>query len=533
MHTKDQQPFFCHGHRGEVGILDIDLCRRECAGDAGESARTVVVLDHQNLILDDQGPVGLKDGDSAAGVAHDHSDDGMIDRVGNGQSIDIDLFHREGVADLDQCAGLVCNEDGELFDDSDGFHNVTIMARGPTPVDANPISQVGTKPAMIRPAVAFMEILIVGAGIGGMTLAALLKQRGIGCTVIDRSTDLSRTGHALSLYPMGSRVLHGLGVFEEFEKRSAPFRLYDVHNGSGDLLHRFDMSPVSREFGYTGQILRNELIDVLRGAAPDVPLQMGLGLEYLDQQAGEVRVRFSDGAIRAFDAVIGADGIHSKTRRIIFGDEPDDETGWGLWAWWTAGDLPRDTVQEFWGRGRFLGIYPTPTLVGAVAAGPRALLAPEIVESNGLIVREVFSAMGGTAADVIAGFPARTDGLAYWNFHDYRSRRWVQQRVALLGDSACSFLPTAGVGASMAMESAAVMADELSRTNSALLPQSLALYEKRRRHRVESAQDDARKLAAWMATESVPLVWTRDHFMKTASAETLVGSIAASMRDPI
>jgi 2-polyprenyl-6-methoxyphenol hydroxylase-like FAD-dependent oxidoreductase len=378
-----------------------------------------------------------------------------------------------------------------------------------------------------------MEILIVGAGIGGMALAALLRQRGIGCVVIDRAADFSRKGYALSLYPMGSRVLHGLGVFEEFRKRSSPFHSYEVHNGSGDLLHRFDMKPVSEEFGYTGQILREELIEILRSAAPDVPLRMGLGLEHLDQGSEKVRVRFSDGTKSAFDGVIGADGIHSKTRRIVFGDEPDEETGWGLWAWWTDCELPRDTVQEFWGRGRFLGAYPTPTLIGAVAAGPRDLLSPETIGTNGLRVRELFSSMGGAAAEVVAGFPANAEGLSYWNFHDHRTRRWVHQRVALLGDATCAFLPTAGVGASMAMESAAVLADELSRTDGTYLPHSLQLYEKRRRHRVEAAQDDSRKLAAWMATELVPLVWTRDHFMKTATAETLVQSIAASLKDPI
>ncbi len=378
-----------------------------------------------------------------------------------------------------------------------------------------------------------MDILIVGAGIGGLALAALLKQRGIKCRVVERSGSLEHAGYMLTLYPMGNRVLHGLGKFEEFVKRSSSFKTYEVHNGQGDLLHRFDVSVIGSEFGYTGQLLRKDLLEILRSAAPDVPLRMGTGLEHLEQRDGRVNVRFSDGSTGVFDAVVGADGIHSKTRRIIFGEEPDHETGWGLWVWWSGVDLPRDTVREYWGKGRFVGLYPTPSVVGAVAAGPRHLLGPDVIDGDGLRVRELFSGMGGGAAEIMNGFPAKTDDLFFWNLSDYRTHRWTSGRIALLGDSACAFLPTAGVGASMALESAAVMADELTRTDARFIPQAFTLYEKRRRKRAELAQEDSRKLAVWMLADSAPLVWTRDQFMKVATMDSLVRNISHSLGEPI
>lgn len=378
-----------------------------------------------------------------------------------------------------------------------------------------------------------MNILIVGAGIGGMALAALLRQRGISCSLVDRAENLGGAGYVLALYPMGSRVLHGLGVFPEFRRCSSPFNTYEVHNGQGELLHRFDMAGMVKESGYTGQILRKDLLEILRSAAPDVPLRMGLGLEHLEQKDGRVHVRFTDGSVGEYDAVVGADGIHSRTRRILFGSEPDHETGWGLWLWWTKSEISRDTIREYWGKGRFVGLYPTPSMIGAVAAGPRSLLAPEVLDGNGLKVREVFSAMGGGAADVMSTFPATTDDLFFWNLNDFRSHRWASGRIALLGDAACAFLPTAGVGASMALESAAVMADELTRTDTEFLPRAFALYEKRRKHRAEMAQDDSRKLAVWMSAESAPLVWTRDQFMKLATIESFAKNIATSLIEPI
>lgn len=378
-----------------------------------------------------------------------------------------------------------------------------------------------------------MEILIIGAGMGGLALAALLRQRGIGCTVVDRASDFTQAGYMLTLYPMGARVLHGLGIFDEFERRSAPYRAYEIYNGQSELLHRFDLTPISEDYGYTGQLLRSDLLDILRMAAPDVPLKMGLSLEHIEIAEDRVNVRFGDGTTGSYDALIGADGIHSKTRRIIFGEDAEQETGWGLWVWWTKHVIPNDTVREYWGKGRFVGTYPTPNTTGAVAAGPKDLIEPDAVGSNGLRVRELFSSLGGEAAEIIETFPAKTDGLLFRSFADYRSRRWIYKRVALLGDAACAFLPTAGVGASMALESAAVMADELSRANAAMIPQALRLYEKRRRARVEAAQDDSRKLAAWMATDSAPLIWTRDYFLRHAHAESMIENIAKSLREPI
>jgi len=379
-----------------------------------------------------------------------------------------------------------------------------------------------------------MKILIAGAGIGGMALAALLRQRGIEASLIDRAPSFGHAGYMLTLYPIGSRVLHGLGLFDDFVSRSADFRYYEVNNGQGELLHRFDMSVISDRFGYTGQILRSDLLEILHSAVRDTPLRMGISLTDLRQRDGKVHVTLSDGAEETYDAVIGADGIHSQTRRLLFGNEPDRDTGWGLWVWWTdLADYPRDTVREFWGRGRLVGIYPTPSRIGAVAAAPRELIEDTTIEGDGAKVRELFAGMEGGAAEVMETFPESTENLFFWNLADFRSSTWIQGRVALLGDAACSFLPTAGVGASMALESAAVMADELSRTDAKFLPNSLSLYEKRRKHRAEAAQDDSRKLAAWMTTNSHALAWTRDHFMKVASVESLAGSIAKSLADPI
>jgi 2-polyprenyl-6-methoxyphenol hydroxylase-like FAD-dependent oxidoreductase len=299
-------------------------------------------------------------------------------------------------------------------------------------------------------------------------------------------------------------------------------------------LNRFDMRPISERHGKIGQIARGDLLALLRSAAPEIPLRRNLSVTEIRPRGDRVWTRFSDGSESEWDAVVAADGMRSQTRDMLFDFQPRYETGCGMWVWWT--DLPNrpaDTVSEYWGLGRFAGIYPTAERTGAVLAGPRALLNQHVVDGEGRRVREQFSSLGGEAAELVETFPDETEGLFYRDLSDHRSRVWHNSRVVLLGDSACSFLPAAGVGASMALESAAVLADELSRTNARFLPEAFTLYEKRRKARSEAAQDDSHKLAAWLSTSSAALAWTRDQFMKLASEHSLEASVARSLEDPI
>ena len=144
-----------------------------------------------------------------------------------------------------------------------------------------------------------------------------------------------------------------------------------------------------------------------------------------------------------------------------------------------------------------------------------------------------FSALGPTVADLLAALPDDLGDTFWWNLSDIRGKDWVKGRVALLGDAACAFLPTAGVGASMALESAAVLDDELGRTDARFLTGALARYEARRKARAETFQDDSRRLASMMMIESVELSWGRDQLMKFYTLDMLAKNIAQSLAKPI
>jgi len=379
-----------------------------------------------------------------------------------------------------------------------------------------------------------MRILVVGAGIGGLTLAALLRQRGLDPVIIDRAPNFDHAGYMLGLYPLGSRILHGLNAFQRFETASEPMNHYAVANGRGETIHAYDLDAITDRFGAIRQISRGELLRILFDAAEKPDVRMGVSIAAVEDRGHDVVAGLSDGSEDTYDLVVGADGIHSSVRDLVFDPSEPFDTGWGGWVWWADKSLvPHDLVTEYWGAGRFLGVYPIRDRIGVIAAGPIGDMDPDHPEGRRARILDSFSALEGRAGELIGSLPGDDAELFFWRLADQRTKTWIRGRVALMGDSACAFLPTAGIGASMAMESAAVLADELSRTDARWIGNALGYYEKRRKARVEAAQGDSRHLAKMMFVDSTPLAWTRDQMLKFYSLEQLVKQIAKIFDEPI
>lgn len=380
-----------------------------------------------------------------------------------------------------------------------------------------------------------LKTLIVGAGVAGLTLAALMRQRGESPILIERSANWRSGGYMLGLYPIGSRVLHGLGLYDRYLSQSTTMNQYQVCDGHGSVIQSYDLKRLTQRFGPMQGIERSTLIEILAEGIKDLPIHTKTTVKSLTCKDDKVAVTFHDDTSADFDLVVGADGLHSDTRSMILDQQEYHywDSKWGGWVFWADPSLvPSDVYRECWGAGHFVGLYPTKTHLGVFVGGPIDTINQ--MGKSGFI--DYVQSQFGTSAEPIPHVlkAARNDQDSFfWSFHDCRSHHWRNGRVILLGDAAAGFLPTAGVGASMAMESAAALSDELSRTNAERVEQALDLYEKRHRQRVEEAQKNSRELARIMFVQSKPVDWLREQLLKFYSVENLIRSIARIMEEPI
>src|SRR6185312_16366542 len=112
-----------------------------------------------------------------------------------------------------------------------------------------------------------LHILIVGAGIAGATLAALLRRRGESPVVIERDTADAQAGYMLGMMPLGGRVLNGLGLADDYLRLSCQISHYELFDNHGRTRKGYSLDPLMEEFGLLRGIERGELLALLRRAA--------------------------------------------------------------------------------------------------------------------------------------------------------------------------------------------------------------------------------------------------------------------------
>jgi salicylate hydroxylase len=196
---------------------------------------------------------------------------------------------------------------------------------------------------------------------------------------------------------------------------------------------------------------------------------------------------------------------------------------------WAEPDQDVDLSEELWGAGVFVGTYPVKGQLGVIVAGSRSDTGPG-PERFVAAVRRRTGPVGPRierALDVVAHHP----DAYWWSLTDCRADTWSVGRVALLGDAAAGFLPTAGIGAAMAMESAWVLAGLLADTTPDRVPDALRGYEASQRPRVEAAQANSRQLARLMFTRSRALSGLRNTVARFIPLERALRPITRLLRE--
>ena len=181
-------------------------------------------------------------------------------------------------------------------------------------------------------------------------------------------------------------------------------------------------------------------------------------------------------------------------------------SGWGFWV--DPELLDNEGIVEYWGKGKFFGLWPTKGKIAAHTSIKADKNFDSPIEQRIELVRDNFKEFKGVIPKVLGQLKDPNE-IFFDTYNDLKIDKWSKGRVVLVGDSAHAILPNAGAGVSMALESAAVMADELCRTDSKYYSHAFNQYEKRRRKRVSGVQDQSRIMGKIIYADSDFLSNTR------------------------
>lgn len=348
------------------------------------------------------------------------------------------------------------------------------------------------------------NILIVGGGLAGLTLANYLSRQGREPTVIEQASEWRASGYGIGLWEDGLSVLDELGALDTVRADAADPNTFEVRTIGGDLLSR---TTLPRGQTLLLAVHRANLHAALRDTVPDKWIRMETTPERIDERANHVAVTFDDDTTETFDLVIGADGIHSTVREQCFTDWALREFDTYIWSLWTEQDL--DVSQDMvsvWGPGSEGFVAKVGDRVGFnLAARCDASLEPPAREP----LRVQAEAIGWKLPALLN----ETDDEPFFDrVREVTCDRWHTDRVVLLGDAAHAVHPISGMGASLALQDARVLAQELA-TSLPEVSGALSRFEERRRGAATRVRREARFEAAVAFLESEWLRRLRDGFV--------------------
>ena len=366
-----------------------------------------------------------------------------------------------------------------------------------------------------------MRVLISGGGIAGMAAAWWLERAGAEVTIVERARRFRRLGHYITLKSHGVRTLEAMGLLGACRERELVFRELKVHAPDGRLLRRVDASMLARNVDGMVLFQRAELHAALYDAVrARTDVRFGAEVQAIRPAGDSVEVDLPGGTERV-DLFLGADGIHSHARTLLFGDGGLSPMG-GLYVA-VAVDcrhgLAPGAVATYMGRGQVVTLYPrTDESIAAVIYHGDGGATPAGRDARS--VREfLLHAYRGFAPEVRRTF----DALDEHSFVFMDAIAMVtlpaitRGRVALLGDAAHCPTFMSGMGASLALQGAHALSRALDEHRGDLVA-GVAAYERAITGVARGYQHSARKMRRFLldrgrlpaATRDLLVRWTPD-----------------------
>ena len=314
---------------------------------------------------------------------------------------------------------------------------------------------------------ALPKIAIIGAGIGGLALAGFLEKQGADVTIYEQAKKFLRVGAGIQMGPNAVHVLRALGL-EPMLRARAFYPEAWTHRTWNNGEHLSDLTfgtTAEKQYGAPYFLMhRGDLHAGLFETVPAARIAHDKKLAGIDRNGAGVTLRFVDGTSAEADALIGADGVHSRVREILLGAEKPKFTGRvahrTVYSAHLLKGAPIETCTKWWGPDRHIVIYPvTPKAdeLYFVTSVPDPSWNVESWSAEGDMA-EVRSAMAGFHDEVQRVLAASPSCHKWALFERDPLPRWTDGPIALLGDACHPMTPYMAQGAANALEDAAVLA---------------------------------------------------------------------------
>jgi salicylate hydroxylase len=342
-----------------------------------------------------------------------------------------------------------------------------------------------------------LSIAIVGGGIGGLAAALSLLRAGMDVHVYERARTISEVGAGIGVSPNATHILHRLGLADALEAMGVKTLAWHYHRwDDGRTLIRTPLAgAMEAAFGFPlYHMHRADLVKALMQALPPERLHIGHNFKALIDHGDHVEAEFENGAHVHADALVGADGIHSAVRQMLFGPEKPHFTGCIAYRGLVPADrlahLDLEVTAQLWmGPGKHFVHYYVQNqhLLNFLAVIEQDTWTKESWTDRGEVA-EVLAAFEGWHPQV-RGILEAVDETFIWALLDRKPMaHWSRGRVTLLGDACHPMLPFMAQGSAQAIEDGATLATCLSQIGARDVPDALRKYEALRLARASRVQ---------------------------------------------
>lgn len=360
------------------------------------------------------------------------------------------------------------------------------------------------------------NILISGAGIAGTSLAYWLKKFGFHPTIVEASPKLRKGGYAIDFWGAGFDVAERMGILSNLSSVDLKLSELTFVNGNNKRIGGMNYRKIIKWMnGRAFTLLRSDLAKTIYNHLDEhVEIIFGDKISKIEQSENEVSVTFQSGKTRGFDLLVGADGLHSNVRNLVFGDEAQFEKYYGYYT--ASYTIPTQKGNKEFSMynvpGKQVALYPTNENTSAVLfvfASPEKLCYNHHdIEALKQILRNQFEHIGWKCADLISKIDTAPD-FYFDAVSQIQMKNWSRNRVVLVGDACDCPSLLSGQGSTLAMVGAYILAGELKSANGNFKA-AFTQYQNTFKEFIDDKQLLAQKFSKQFVPKSTFGIWMRN-----------------------